>query len=818
MIMFRKLLLFLIVLSLFSIGVVNAQTTIKSASEYDCPPLAVVVDGLSKTIIGGTLNEIHHKWLGKSHEKNEHLIAKDSSRKGKLFPAIFTISILAFLFLTLLIILVLNKLNIVRFEENITLVFLTITLVITTGLFAFNAFRTSKNLKNNAVRNYFDTLNATASTLSKNIKNEIRHNINLVKAIGFQEEITKAELNEIAEQNFSISEIFILDSSGRIILSSDISEIGSDQSVNSYFLNTNQEGYVKPVYLSKSIGKVIFSLSTPCKEGVLVARVDISNIQKIVSNIEGLGESGESLLAYRNENGDAVFFTERKFKTDHKSKNIIPKENLNIPITQALLGNQSEFSDYVDYRGVPVFAVTKYIEEIDAGLVVKIDQKEALSLISESIIEIWYSTIGTIFAIIVIFILFYFLLTKALRREIENKTAEYRRAEKERRKLEEKLLQSQKMEAIGTLAGGIAHDFNNILSPIIGYTELLLSETQEDNSSKNKKRLDIILNSAIRAKNLVQQILAFSRQHKSDKKATEIQPVIKEALSLLKSVLPSTIEIVQNVDKNCGMIMGDHTQIHQILMNLCTNAFQAMEKTGGKLKIDLEEIESLPDNFLTDASKAKSGYALLTVSDTGPGIEKYALKRIFEPYFTTKDQERGTGLGLSVVHGIVTEYGGEITVHSEIDKGTVFKIYIPLIEFSEVEISTSKILSEEVTGKRILLVDDEEITVSVMGEILKLSGHHVTSFKSSIAALKKFQENPSCFDLIVTDKTMPELSGLQLATEVIKIRSDIPIILCSGLIDFDLQETAEKTGIVAVLQKPISMKVLIETVSDALTS
>jgi len=700
----------------------------------------------------------------------------------------------------------------IDFEKKVVLLSLVVALLTIISLFIFNAFRTTSKLKNDAVRNYFGTLNATAFILNTNIKNEIKHNINLIKSISLQQAISNEELQEISQQNFDIMGIFILDSSGKTILSSNISQIGTDHSANSYFLNTKKEGYVKPVYLSKTVGKVIFSLSTPYKDNVLVAQINIIHIQKIVSNIEGLGESGESLLAYRNENGDAVFFTERKFKTNTQSKDIIPKKDIDLPVTQALLGNQSEFSDYTDYRGIPVFAVTKYIKKIDAGLVVKIDRKEVLRSVSESINEIWYFTSGTIFAIIIIFIIFYFLLTKALRREIENKTTEYKKAEEERRKLEEKLLQSQKMEAIGTLAGGIAHDFNNILSPIIGYTELLLSEMQENSSSK--KRLNIVLNAAMRAKNLVQQILAFSRQHKPDKKPTAIQPAIKEILTLLESILPATIEIVQNVDEKCGMVMADYTQIHQILMNLCTNAFQAMEKTGGKLKLDLEETESLPDNLLTDTSETKKGYALLTISDTGRGIEKDALKRIFEPYFTTKDMEKGTGLGLSVVHGIVKEYGGEITVYSELDKGTIFKIYIPLIESSEVENSTSNILPERSVGKKILLVDDEEIVLSVVSEILEQSGHYVTSFKSSSQALKKFQEDPSYFDLIITDKTMPELTGLQLATEAIKTRKNIPIILCSGFIDFDLKETAEKTGIVTVLQKPISMKILIETVSD----
>jgi len=757
--------------------------------------LSKLNEGLSKIITNGTYKTVYNKWLGKTYKKKI-----DSKEKAGNVSRNQTIWLLAFLFLALIVFLILSKLGKVKFEKDTILLLLAGALILIIATFIFNGFHTTKNLRENAVRNYFDTLNAIASTLNTNIKNEVSHNIDFIKLISLQETITNEDLNAISQNNVDITNIFILDANGKTILSSDLSEIGIDRSVNSYFSNTKKEGYVKPVYLSKTEGRVIFSLSTPYKDGVLVARININHTQKIVSNIEGLGESGEALLAYRNENGDAVFFTERKFRTDLQSKDIIPKENVNIPITQALLGNQSKFSDFMDYRNVPVFAVTKYIKEIDAGLVVKIDQKEALKSVSESINEIWYSTIGTIFAIIIIFILFYFLLTKALRREIENKTAEHKKYSAEKRKLEEKLLQSQKMEAIGTLAGGIAHDFNNILSPIIGYTELLLSEMKENNSSR--KRLNIVLNAAMRAKNLVQQILAFSRQNKTDKKPTAIQPAIKEVLTLLESVLPSTIEIVQNVDDKCGMVMADYTQLHQILMNLCTNAFQAMEKTGGKLKIDLEETDT--------------GYALLTICDTGKGIEEDALKRIFEPYFTTKDMEKGTGLGLSVVHGIVKEYGGEITVYSELGKGTIFKVYIPLIESCEVENSTPQILSEKSAGKKILLVDDEEIIISVVSEILEQSGHYVTSFQSSSQALKKFQEDPSYFDLIVTDKTMPELTGLQLATEVQKTRKDIPIILCSGFIDFDLQEAAEKTGIVAVLQKPISMKVLTETVSNAL--
>ena len=774
--------------------------------------LSKLNDGLSRVITDGTFNKIRSKWFGEKLEKKNSEITKNSDNRKKYFPITRTVSI--FIFLILLVILILNKVNIIRFEKNVILLFLTIILILIAGLFVFNAFRTTSNLKNNAVRNYFDTLNATAFTLNTNIKNEIRHNIDLIKSISLQESISNEELQEIAKQNSDFLGIFILDSNGKTIHSSDISQIGLDRSSKSYFLDTKKEGYVKPVYLSKTVGKVVFTLSTPYKDGVLVARMNMAHIQEIVSNVEGLGKSGESLLAYRDENGNAVFFTERKFKTDHKSRNIIPKEDVKIPITQALMGNQSEFSDYTDYRGIPVFAVTKYIKEIDAGLVVKIDREEALKSVSENINDIWYSTTGTISTIIIIFVILYFLLTNALRREIAKKTDEYKKAEGERRKLEEKLLQAQKMEAIGTLAGGIAHDFNNILSPIIGYTELLLSGTQEDDQTR--ERLNIILHAANRAKSLIQQILSFSRQHRSDKKPTLIQPIINEVLTLLESVLPSTIEITRNIDRNCGKIMGDYTQIHQILMNLCTNAFHAMEKTGGRLSVDLEETETVPDYIITDMDKAESGYALLTVSDTGKGIRKSDIKRIFEPYFTTKDKEKGTGLGLSVVHGIVKEYGGEIAVYSEPGKGTVFKVYIPLLKSSEEEPVLENTLSEKKSGERIMVVDDEEIIISVANEILEYQGYHVTPFKNSQEALQNFKKDPHNFDLIITDKTMPGITGIQLSEEIMNIRKDIPIILCSGFIDFELEKEAIQRGIAAVLKKPVTMKVLSDTVEKVL--
>lgn len=381
----------------------------------------------------------------------------------------------------------------------------------------------------------------------------------------------------------------------------------------------------------------------------------------------------------------------------------------------------------------------------------------------------------------------------------------------EKKRLETQLQQSQKMEAMGTLAGGIAHDFNNILFPIIGYTEMLILEAPEN--SAIRKDLDIILSGAMRAKDLVQQILTFSRQQKQELTPLMIQIVINEALKLFKVALPPTIEIIQSIDKKCGLVMADFTQIHQIIMNLCTNAYHAMEKTGGKLKVSLAEIELKPNN----AAALKPGkYAMIIVSDTGCGMEQKVMKRIFESHFTTKENGKGTGLGLSVVYDIIDRYNGKITVRSEPMKGSIFNIYLPLIDTQKKKIKTINSELERGNGERILLVDDEALIVSMGKEMLKRFGYHVTSFTNSVEALKMFQAQPNSFDVIITDKIMPDMTGYKLASEIIKIRKDIPIISCSGFSDKMSNQELNDLGIKATLMKPVTMKQLAETVRDVL--
>jgi len=383
----------------------------------------------------------------------------------------------------------------------------------------------------------------------------------------------------------------------------------------------------------------------------------------------------------------------------------------------------------------------------------------------------------------------------------------------ERKELEKKLRQAQKMESIGTLAGGIAHDFNNILVPVIGHTELLL----EDLPGKSPLRISLneVLKGALRAKDLVKQILAFSRQTNQIIRPLNIQKILKEVLNLSRSTLPTTIRIEQDIEHDCGMIMADPTQVHQILMNLVTNAYHAMEQTGGTLSICLKEVRLTHDS-LPGHSINPGPYVCLAIADTGIGMNAETKERIFEPYFTTKEKGKGTGLGLAVVHGIVESYKGLSIVESKIGKGTRFIIYIPRL-VSNAETKTGPQLTTVLTGhERILLVDDEEPIATLTTAMLERLGYQVTVRISSIDTLEAFKAAPDNFDLVITDMTMPNMTGDELAIEIKKIRLDIPIILSTGFSEKINQGNSPLPGIEGVLMKPISMNELAMVVRNVL--
>jgi len=377
-----------------------------------------------------------------------------------------------------------------------------------------------------------------------------------------------------------------------------------------------------------------------------------------------------------------------------------------------------------------------------------------------------------------------------------------KKAQKENERLEILLRQAQKMEAIGTLAGGIAHDFNNILSAVVGYTELALMKVETENSLKED--LHEVLSASKRAIDLVKQILTFSRQGKDEKQPFQVKLIVKEVLKLLRSSLPTTIEIQENLQSD-SLVMGDPTQIHQVLMNLCTNADHAMRNKGGVLDVTLTDV-SLEAKFTDKHLDVEPGsYTRLTVSDTGYGMASDVLEKIFDPFFTTKINGEGTGMGLAVVHGIVKNHGGAITVYSEPGEGTTFNIFFPAIEKPVHE----EIMVEEAvpTGtEHILLVDDEQPIVSIGKRLLELLGYKVETRTSSIEALELFRTKPDTFDLIISDITMPNLRGDQLAREILNIRPHIPIILCTGFSSTVNQKKARAIGVRAFAHKPFIRK------------
>jgi PAS domain S-box-containing protein len=386
-------------------------------------------------------------------------------------------------------------------------------------------------------------------------------------------------------------------------------------------------------------------------------------------------------------------------------------------------------------------------------------------------------------------------------------------AEEEKANLETQLQQSQKMESIGTLAGGIAHDFNNILFPMFGYLEMMLEDMPEDNPHRGK--IAKVFKGALRARDLVRQILTFSRQAEHETKPLKVQHVLKEVLKLIRSTLPTTIGIHQDISNECDSIMADPTQIHQIAMNLMTNAYHAMENTGGTLKVSLKEVE-LAIEDITGTAMNPGPHVCLTVADTGPGMDNVTVDRIFDPYFTTKEEGKGTGLGLAVVHGIVKSYGGHINVKSEPGMGTEFKVYLPLIRPQGTVQKTITDLPIQKGTERILLVDDQDEIVQLSGKMLERLGYNVTTRTSSVEALEAFRTQPDKFDLVITDMTMPNMTGDKLAGELIKIRSDIPIVLCTGFSEGMSEERAASLGIKGFLMKPVVMKELSSEIRKAL--
>jgi two-component system, cell cycle sensor histidine kinase and response regulator CckA len=386
-------------------------------------------------------------------------------------------------------------------------------------------------------------------------------------------------------------------------------------------------------------------------------------------------------------------------------------------------------------------------------------------------------------------------------------------AAEEKVKLEKLLRRTQRLETIGTLAGGIAHDFNNILSPIMGYTDMALLQLEK--SDPLYTDLQHVLNGARRAKDLIEQILLFSKQSEKERRPLVLQLLVKEALKLLRPSIPVSVEIQQIIAPACGKVLADATQIHQVIVNLCTNAWQSMEETGGSLSIELRQVDidvSTEEQF---PNLKKGPYARLSVFDSGPGIDEKVLDHIFEPFFTTKAVDKGTGLGLSVVHGIVCNHDGDVLVENNKNGGTVFHVYLPIVSpLSEI----AKVKPEPLPRgtEHIMVVDDETTIADMVKRMLEKFGYKADVFNTPISALNAFIQNPEKYDLLITDFTMPHMNGMELAEQIHILNEKFPIIMISGIGESITTKTLDKYLIKELIVKPITLKTLTEVVHKVL--
>lgn len=397
---------------------------------------------------------------------------------------------------------------------------------------------------------------------------------------------------------------------------------------------------------------------------------------------------------------------------------------------------------------------------------------------------------------------------------------EKKRAEQRWRSLEKQLTKSQKMEAIGTLAGGIAHDLNNILSPVLGYADMIMRTSEPE--SRVFQRSEKIQKAALRAADLVSQVLAFKRGRTEEKHLIRLHPVAREVVTLLKGSIPSTIVIRDRIDRNCDAVFADPTQIHQVMMNLCTNAYHAMEETGGELMVGLHQIVLNRTDMVgyPNLTKGSGTYLKLEVSDTGCGMTEDVLERIFDPYFTTKEEGKGTGLGLATAYSIIKSCNGDIRVKSSPAKGTCFTILLPAV-LAETESKPGKDIwntGKPKPGEHLLVVDDDVDIAAMYREGFEYLGYQVDVFSSSIDALSFFKDRHSKIDLVVTDQTMPQITGIDLAREMMAIKPELPVILCSGYAASINKKIVENAGIKRLVMKPVTVEVLSQEIQLLLDS
>ncbi|HEY2628276.1 MAG TPA: ATP-binding protein [Usitatibacter sp.] len=592
--------------------------------------------------------------------------------------------------------------------------------------------------------------------------------------------------------------LLILDKEGRVLLSTDPqSAAGSDFSTRQYFTRQRdqviQGAYVSEPFIGRINHRWSFALSERITDrdgafaGVVAAVIDIEYVDRLFRSID-LGGSG--FVALFNRRGMLI--------TRQPPREELLGKSLDVP------GGIVELTRATGrYGGWAADPVTGKRLLISAAPVGDSPLNVAVGSSQDDVLAPWRSESERVSVRTLLTSMFMLALIWVGVRELTRREAAERQAQAEHERMQLRLRQAEKMEAVGRLAGGIAHDFNNILGGIMGYAEMLLEDLPEGSPQQHYARN--LLVGAKRARDLVEQILTYSRTHKVARRPIDVGRIVRETLDVVRGSLPSGVVLESDIPAGPLVTAGDATQLHEVVMNLCTNAIQAMGGQG-TLRIALEAVELAKGIVLTHGALDPGSFVKMTVSDTGVGMDEATLAHIFEPFFTTKEVGRGTGLGLALVYGIVADSGGAISVASRPGRGSTFEIYLPRSQGEAVAEADAEREQERGHGERILLVDDEVPLLAMMSEMLRRLGYEPEPFSDPRAALAALAAQPSAYDLVLTDEAMPGITGTELARAVREARPGVPVVIITGRAAETLEHAAREAGVRDVLLKPVQAR------------
>jgi signal transduction histidine kinase/ActR/RegA family two-component response regulator len=585
-----------------------------------------------------------------------------------------------------------------------------------------------------------------------------------------------------------------------VVASSDpASALGSDFSDRSYFRQHEREridgAYVSPPFIGRVHGRWSFALSErlagPNGEfaGVVAAIIDTAYMDRLYQSLD-VGPSG--FVSLWNREGALVTRVPERDDLFGKPADAPPA------IAAALRGD-GRLSGWAPAVAAADRVLVSTAPVADAPLIVAVGARES------DVLAPWHHESRRVMVRTLATTAFMLALVWLASRELGRREAVERSMQVERERLQQRLRQSEKMEAVGRLAGGIAHDFNNILGGIMGYAEMLLEDLRE--GSPEHRYAHNLLVSAQRARDLVEQILTYSRSAKVARYPVELGRIVRETLDVVRGSMPAGIAVEGGIPAAPAVTLGDETQLHEVVMNLCTNAIQAMGERG-TLTVRLETVDLAKDVTYSHGALGSGRYLRLTVGDTGSGMDDVTIAHIFEPFFTTKDVGKGTGLGLATVYGIVAESGGAIDVSSRRGHGSCFDVYLPCTEQAPAVESRREAQPLRGDGQRILLVDDEIPLLNMMAELVRRLGYEPEPFSDPQAALGAFVAQPGAYDLVLTDEAMPGMPGTALAREARRVREDIPVLIVTGRAEETLTRAAAQAGVREVLLKPVHSREL----------